>query len=155
MGEQGRFSGAKRTPPLSLTTITTNVARGIPEATLSICGSSLLFLSSLLPPNLSAQEKNNVWINLTLRIYRHLGFGEHRKAVWPISWHFRQMRPLYRFQVREKQQVNIKQIQTTFAVCSILIVHGDANLTFYLHTFYLHWKHHFPEISFPIVLYFQ
>lgn len=59
----GSFSAAERTPPLSLTTITTNVARGIPEAKLLICGSSLLFLSSLLPPNHSAQEKTNVWIN--------------------------------------------------------------------------------------------
>lgn len=59
----GSFSAAERTPHLSLTTITTNVARGIPEAKLLICGSSLLFLSSLLPPNHSAQEKTNVWIN--------------------------------------------------------------------------------------------
>ena len=93
----GSFSAAERTPPLSLTTITTNVARGIPEAKLLICGSSLLFLSSLLPPNHSAQEKTNVWINFFLRIYRHLGFGEPREALWPISSHYRQMRPLHRF----------------------------------------------------------
>lgn len=93
----GSFSAAERTPPLSLTTITTNVARSIPEAKLLICGSSLLFLSSLLPPNHSAQEKTNVWINFFLRIYRHLGFGEPREALWPIRSHCRQMRPLHRF----------------------------------------------------------
>ena len=37
-GEGGSFSAAERTPPLSLTTITTNMARGILEATLLICG---------------------------------------------------------------------------------------------------------------------
>lgn len=153
--EQRSFSAAERTPPLSPTTITTNISRSILEATLLICGLSLFFLSSLFPPNHSAQEKTNVWRNLILRIYRHLGFGKPREAVWPLSSHCRQMRPPHRFQLREKQQLNPKQVKTTFAVYSLPIVHGSANLTFYLHTFYLHWKRHFPEISLPIVLYVQ
>ena len=38
------------------------------------------------------------------------------------------MRPVHRFQRRENQQLNPKQIKTTFAVYSPRTVHGNANL---------------------------
>ena len=56
---------------------------------------------------------------------------------------------------RSPLRKHFSQIKTACAVYSLPIVHSNANLTFCLRTFYLHWKHYFPDISLPIVLYVQ